>query len=77
VPAAIPESDARSDGRAWATDPNAFWTVEDPPIGMFDGTLSGMHEKSGSDETIAGTWDLTENTMDINCAGPFTVKLQP
>ncbi len=58
-------------------DPNAFWTVEDPPIGMFDGTLSGMHEKAGSDETIAGTWDLTENTMDINCAGPFTVALQP
>lgn len=58
-------------------DPNAFWTVMDPPIGMFDGTLSGLHEKSGSSETIAGTWDLTENTMDINCAGPFTVTLQP
>jgi hypothetical protein len=57
-------------------DPNALWTVEDPAIGVFDGTLMGMHT-SGASETIAGNWDLTENTMGINCAGPFTVTLQP
>lgn len=67
-------------GNAISTDPNdpdALWTVEDPPMGMFDGELSGMHEKNGASETIAGSWDLTENTMDITCAGPFTVTLQP
>ena len=71
------------DGR-WGTaistdpnDPNALLTVEDPPMGMFDGLLMGMHTKAAATETIAGNWDLTENTMDINCAGPFTVTLQP
>ena len=67
-------------GNAISTDPNdpdALWTVEDPPMGMFDGELTGMHTKSGTGETIAGNWDLMENTMDITCAGPFTVTLQP
>ena len=57
-------------------DPNALWTVENPPLGAFDGALMGMHTTAAT-ETIAGNWDLTENTMGINCAGPFTVTLQP
>ena len=66
-------------GNAISTDPNdpdALWTVEDPPQGMFDGVLMGMHNKSAN-ETISGTWDLTETAMDVTCAGPFTVTLQP
>lgn len=66
-------------GNAISTDPNnpdALWTVEEPPQGMFDGVLMGMHSKT-ADETISGTWDLTETAMDITCAGPFTVTLQP
>lgn len=66
-------------GNAISTDPNdpdALWTVEDPPFGMFDGELTGTHEKA-SGETIAGNWSLREAAMDITCAGPFTVTLQP
>jgi hypothetical protein len=70
------------DGR-WGTaissdpnDPNALWTVEDPPLGMFDGTFMGMHT-AGSGETIAGDWDLYDSVADIRCAGPFSVTLQP
>jgi hypothetical protein len=58
-------------------DPNALWTVEDPPMGMFEGELMGMHAMSGSAETIAGEWNLRETAMGITCAGPFTVMLQP
>jgi hypothetical protein len=66
-------------GNAISTDPNdpdALWTVEDPPFGMFDGELNGMHAK-GTGETIAGEWTLRETVMDIACDGPFTVTLQP
>jgi hypothetical protein len=58
-------------------DPNALWTVEEPAMGMFDGTLMGTHATAGSTETIAGDWDLRERAMGITCAGPFTVALQP
>jgi len=67
-------------GAAISTDPNdpdALWTVQDPPQGMFDGELTGTHSTSGSTETIAGDWNLHESAMDITCAGPFTVTLQP
>jgi hypothetical protein len=57
-------------------DPDALWTIEDPPFGRFDGELKGMHTASPS-ETIAGDWNLREPDMDITCAGPFTVTLQP
>lgn len=66
-------------GNAISTDPNdpdALWTVENPPQGMFDGELTGMHA-TGSSETISGDWNLRETAMDITCAGPFTVTLQP
>lgn len=58
-------------------DPNALWTVEDPPMGMFDGELTGTHAMTAGAETISGDWNLRETVMDITCAGPFTVTLQP
>jgi hypothetical protein len=57
-------------------DPDALWTIEEPPIGMFDGTLMGMHGE-GATETISGSWDLLDQVQDIRCAGPFSVTLQP
>ena len=66
-------------GTAVSTDPNdpdALWTVEEPPAGMFDGELSGMHSTSPT-ETIAGEWFLLESGSGITCTGPFTVALQP
>jgi hypothetical protein len=67
-------------GNAISSDPNdpdALWTVEEPPLGMFSGELSGKHAKASAGETIAGDWNLREEAMDITCAGPFTVTLQP
>jgi len=70
------------DGR-WGTaistdpnDPNALLTVEDPPMGTFDGSLMGMHT-TDTTESISGNWDLTDSINALNCAGPFTVTLQP
>lgn len=66
-------------GAAISTDPNdpqALWTVEDPPVGMFDGELSGTHESSPI-EAIEGTWNLVETASGITCNGPFRVELQP
>lgn len=57
-------------------DPDALWTVEDPPAGMFDGELMGMHTTTPA-ETIAGEWFLLESGSGITCTGPFTVTLQP
>jgi hypothetical protein len=57
-------------------DPDALWTVEQPPIGMFVGSLMGMHS-AGASEVIAGNWDLYDAASDIRCAGPFSVTLQP
>jgi hypothetical protein len=57
-------------------DPNALWTVEDPPLGVFDGLFMGTHETATS-ETISGTWDLIDHAADLRCAGPFSVTLQP
>ncbi|HMJ14745.1 MAG TPA: hypothetical protein VK524_25210 [Polyangiaceae bacterium] len=60
-----------------ANDPDALWTVEDPPFGMFDGTLSGMH-RTGPPELIEGNWDLLDTTLSgASCNGPFKVVLQP
>jgi hypothetical protein len=57
-------------------DPDALWTIEEPPIGTFDGTLMGMHSEAAT-ETISGSWDLLDQVQDIRCAGPFSVTLQP
>jgi hypothetical protein len=56
-------------------DPDALWTIDEPPIGTFDGTLMGMHAE-GAAETISGSWDLLDQVQDIRCAGPFSVTLQ-
>ena len=58
------------------SDPEALWTVEEPPLGTFDGDLAGMHE-GGTIEAIEGTWDLVETDSAITCVGPFRVELQP
>ena len=58
------------------TDPNALWTVGEPPAGTFEGELSGMH--TGSEpQTIAGEWHLLETASLSTCDGPFHVELQP
>jgi hypothetical protein len=57
-------------------DPNALLTVEDPPQGMFDGMLAGMH-MPGTPEAIAGTWNLADTLSGTTCNGPFHVELQP
>ncbi|MDD9933761.1 MAG: hypothetical protein OXT09_09165 [Myxococcales bacterium] len=57
-------------------DPDALWTVAQPPFGMFGGTLSGSH--LGADpQVIDGTWDLADSAGGASCAGTFTVQLQP
>ena len=58
------------------TDPDALWTVADPPSDTFEGELNGTHASSPV-ETISGQWLLREGGFDISCAGPFTVTLQP
>jgi hypothetical protein len=58
------------------SDPEALWTVDEPPLGAFDGDLEGMHEASGV-EAIEGTWNLIETASAITCIGPFRVELQP
>ncbi len=66
-------------GFAGSTDPNdpdALWTVVDPPLGEFDGTLSGMHG-GGPPEGIRGDWDLVDAAELARCTGPFMVELQP
>ena len=68
----------RLDGR-WGTAistiqrPNALLTFEEPRW-LVRRSAMGMNT---SRATARRDWDLTENTMDINCAGPFTVTLQP
>lgn len=57
-------------------DPNALWTVEDPPVGLFDGELAGTHMR-GTTETIAGEWSLSEEATGVACVGPFSVTLRP
>jgi hypothetical protein len=57
-------------------DPDALWTVLDPPLGTFMGSLTGMHA-SGPVERITGEWDLVEPAISTRCAGPFMVELQP
>ena len=58
------------------TDPEALWTVAQPPSGMFEGELSGQH--SGElPQIIDGDWNLNETATGITCVGPFTVELQP
>lgn len=66
-------------GNGISTDPNnpnALWTVEDPPYGMFNGMLAGMHH-AGSPELIDGNWDLADTASGTSCNGPFKVVLQP
>jgi hypothetical protein len=63
-------------GSSDAGDPDALWTVLDPPLGEFDGMLSGMHG-SGPPERIAGDWDLIDAAELARCTGPFMVELQP
>ncbi len=57
-------------------DPDALWTVQDPPAGMFEGDLSGVHA-SAPVEAIEGTWSLVETVSAVACNGPFRVELQP
>ena len=57
-------------------DPDALWTVADPPWGTFKGTLSGDHGQ-GMPERVAGNWDLVDDVTGSRCAGPFMVELQP
>jgi hypothetical protein len=56
-------------------DPNALSSVLAPPLGEFEGKLSGMH--NGPPERIAGDWDLVDAAELARCSGPFTVELQP
>jgi hypothetical protein len=65
-------------GNGVSTDlnnPNALWTVGDPPFGTFDGMLAGMHH-TGTPEFIAGNWDLRDTASGTSCSGPFKVALQ-
>lgn len=57
-------------------DPNALWTVQQPPMGMFDGELSGNH-LGALPQVIEGSWNLTETGFGANCTGTFNVQLQP
>jgi len=57
-------------------DPDALWTVADPPFGTFTGSLTGTHATNPA-ERITGNWDLTDAITGTRCAGPFTVELQP
>jgi hypothetical protein len=58
------------------TNPDALWTVQEPPFGTFQGTLSGMHQ-GDQPQVIDGEWDLADTTSGTSCAGTFTVELQP
>ena len=58
-----------------ANDPDALWTVEDPPYGTFEGMLAGMH-RPGPPELIEGNWDLADTASGTACHGPFKVVLQ-
>ena len=57
-------------------DPNALWTVQQPPLGMFQGDLSGMH-LGDTPQVIEGTWRLADTVTGTSCTGAFSVQLQP
>lgn len=56
--------------------PDALTTVADPPLGNFNGMLSGMHA-SGPPEAIQGDWYLADAADFAHCTGPFMAELQP
>jgi hypothetical protein len=58
------------------SNPDSPLTVADPPAGMFDGDMSGVHH-AGPPEAIEGMWSLEESSTMLKCPGPFHVKLQP
>lgn len=58
------------------TDPMSPATVGQPPSGMWDGGLDGLH-LGGNPQVIEGDWDLMETTFNYRCPGPFTVERQP
>lgn len=61
-------------------DPDALWTVEDPPLGNFEGELAGTQKPGtgGAADVIEGMWNLRDITItDLSCEGPFHVELQP
>jgi hypothetical protein len=62
-------------GSSDPSDPDALWTVLDPPAGMFFGSLTGQHGQ-GPPERIDGDWHLSETASGIQCTGPFMVALQ-
>jgi hypothetical protein len=74
--ASVPDGVYGLAGTSDPNDPNALITVADPPLGEFDGMLSGTHT-NGSPERIAGDWDLVDIAELARCTGPFMVELQP
>jgi hypothetical protein len=51
-----------------------FGDVNTLPVGTFDGTLSGMLDRSSV--TLSGTWTLTGDQA-ISCTGPWTATYTP
>lgn len=58
------------------SDPDALWTVQQPPAGMFEGELSGQHQGE-IPQVIEGQWSLFEAAGFASCTGGFTTELQP
>ena len=61
-------------------DPDALLTVEEPPLGMFDGMFMGTQKpgSAGASDSIEGLWNLVDITISgLSCEGPFQVELQP
>lgn len=71
APAGIYGSPVSSD----PSDPEALWTVADPPLGTFTGSLTGMHE-TVPEQLVSGEWNLVAQAFGASCVGPFTVVLQ-
>lgn len=74
--ASIPDGVYGLAGLSDPNDPSSVVIVADPPLGNFDGMLSGMHA-NGSPERIAGDWDLADAADFARCTGPFMVELMP
>lgn len=55
-------------------DPDALWTVQQPPVGMFKGDLAGQH-LGQEPQVIEGHWNLVEEGF-ATCDGGFTTVLQ-
>ncbi len=55
-------------------DPNALWTVAEPPFGTFGGDMQGTYD-TGSPQAIDGSWSLADDFSGVACTGPFEVTL--